>query len=161
MAKRNTSKFFSNKQEKEVAKDIGGRVVIASGSLWGMKGDARSDKYLCECKTTGKEKYRLHIGIWEKISDEALKDGLRSPLMCIELGNNHKKAVFESTLLHGDTMFEYYYSRLFAQDCGDKLSFLVTKKDEIFQINSLLVPFKKFELCIMDWSDFLDIEGNL
>ena len=81
MASKNTTKYLSNKQEKQVAKDIGGKTVIASGSLWGMKGDCRSDKYLIECKTTQKKSYRLTTETWEKINYEAIRDGLRTPVL--------------------------------------------------------------------------------
>ncbi len=75
----------SQLQEKQVAKDLSAEVVIASGALWGSKGDVRSDKFLVECKTTDKSYYTLSVPTWQKIEKEAVKDGLRIPVMCIEL----------------------------------------------------------------------------
>ena len=59
MAKKGTTRYRSNKQEREVAKIFGGKQVIASGSLWFADSDVRSDKYLIECKTTEKDYYTL------------------------------------------------------------------------------------------------------
>ena len=67
MARKGTTKYKSNKQEKDVAKILGGKTVMASGSLWQAKGDVRTSKYLVECKTR--------------------KDGLRSPLLVFDCKN--------------------------------------------------------------------------
>ncbi len=94
MATRGTTKFNSNKQEKRVAKEVGGKTVIASGSLWGSKGDVRADDYLIECKTTEKPYYVLSFDTWLKIEREAIKDGLRLPVMCIDTCNGkHRLAI--------------------------------------------------------------------
>lgn len=94
MARRGTTKFKSNLQEKKVASEISGRTVIASGSLWGSKGDVRSDKFLVECKTTDKDYYTLQYSTWEKIYKESARDGLRIPAMCIDLeGGKYRMAV--------------------------------------------------------------------
>lgn len=67
-------KFASNVQEKRVAEKIKGRVQIASGAL-DEKGDVKSDKFLVECKTTGKTSYPLRYTTWNKIREEAYKIG--------------------------------------------------------------------------------------
>ena len=82
MAKRGTTKFKSNLQERQVASDLQGRVQIASGAL-GDKADVRSGDFLCECKTTEKEFYTLKADTWNKIQKEAYKLGL-CPIMCIQ-----------------------------------------------------------------------------
>ncbi len=79
------TKINSKKQEKRVAKELGGKTVVASGALWGAKGDVRLDKFLIECKTTEKSEYVLDVRTWQKIATEALRDGMRTPLMQIEL----------------------------------------------------------------------------
>lgn len=45
----------------------------------------RSDKFLVECKATQSDYYSLTSTTWNKIADEALRDGIRLPLMCIEI----------------------------------------------------------------------------
>lgn len=96
MASKTSTKYASNKQEKRVAKEIGGKQVVASGSKWGSKGDVRGDLFLIECKTTRRKFYTLNLSTWLKIQREAIKDGIRTPLMCIDLENGKTKlAVFK------------------------------------------------------------------
>lgn len=89
-----TVKRRSQKQEKSVAKDFNAKVTVASGALWGMKGDIRSDKFLIECKTTAKTYYSLTAKTWEKIEQEAIRDHMRIPLMVIDLEDRDRVVVF-------------------------------------------------------------------
>lgn len=89
-----TVKKRSQKQEKSVAQKFGGKVTAASGALWGMKGDVRTDKFLIECKTTEKDYYTLTAKVWEKIQEEAIKDHMRIPLMMIDLKDQDRYVVF-------------------------------------------------------------------
>ena len=89
-----TVKRRSQKQEKSVAKKFNARVTAASGALWGMKGDVRSDKCLIECKTTEKDYYTLTAKVWEKIQEEAIQDHMRTPLMVIDLKDTDRYVVF-------------------------------------------------------------------
>ena len=88
MARSNEQKR-SRRQEHITAKEINGRTTPASGSRWYSKGDIRSDKFLIECKTTTKDSYRLTAKAWEKIYKEALRDGLREPVMRIDLRDKY------------------------------------------------------------------------
>lgn len=81
----------SKNQESKVAKELSGKVTPASGALWGAKADVRSDIFLVECKTTISDRYRLTFNVWNKIYLEAIKDGLRIPVMCIDLLNGKKR----------------------------------------------------------------------
>ena len=163
MASKNTTKYLSNKQEKQVAKDIGGKTVIASGSLWGMKGDCRSDKYLIECKTTQKKSYRLTTETWEKINYEAIRDGLRTPIMCIEV-NGISKAVVNVRHFNSIPEFNVLIENLPVTDCDKATSFLVRENDQIIRINTKLnkysYTFKPNTLCVLDWDDFLEVIGE-
>ena len=89
-----TVKRRSQKQEKSVAKDFNARPTVASGALWGMKGDVRNDKFLIECKTTEKDFYSITTKVWEKISLEADKDGMRIPLLFVDLRDTDRYVVF-------------------------------------------------------------------
>ena len=89
-----TVKRRSQKQEKSVAKDFNARVTVASGALWGAKGDVRNDKFLIECKTTEKDYYSLTAKVWEKIEEEAVRDHMRIPLMVIDLEDKDRVVVF-------------------------------------------------------------------
>lgn len=55
------TRFYSNKQEKQVAKAIGGKQVANSGATPFFKGDAVNDKMLVECKTVTKEQKSFTI----------------------------------------------------------------------------------------------------
>lgn len=89
-----TVKRRSQKQEKSVAKKFNARLTAASGALWGMKGDVRSDRFLIECKTTEKDYYTLTAKVWEKIQEEAIQDHMRIPLMVIDLKDTDRYVVF-------------------------------------------------------------------
>ena len=85
----------SQLQERSVAKDLNARTVVASGALWGSKGDVRHDNLLVECKTTDKDFYSVTLSTWEKIEREAVKDGLRIPVMCVDIkGGKERYAVY-------------------------------------------------------------------
>ena len=67
------NKIYSNKQEKSVAKALGGRQVRGSGASIFSKGDVSLNRVLVECKTSISEKtsYSIKKKILEKIKDEA------------------------------------------------------------------------------------------
>ena len=88
MARKGTTKFKSNKQEKSVSKELNGRTVVGSGSRWFADSDVKTDKFLVECKTTAKNYFSVTTELWEKIEREALKDHMRIPLMVIDLNND-------------------------------------------------------------------------
>lgn len=102
-----TVKKRSQKQEKSVAKDFDAKVVVASGALWGSKGDVRSDKCLIECKTTEKPYYSVTAKVWEKIEREALKDGMRIPLLIIDLEDKDRVVVFNPKYFEHDLPAPY------------------------------------------------------
>lgn len=55
------TRFYSNRQEKAVAKKIKGKQVANSGATPFSKGDVRTDEWLVECKTVTKEKSSFSI----------------------------------------------------------------------------------------------------
>lgn len=91
----NTVKKKSAKQEKKTAKEFNGRTQLASGALWGMKGDVRtgeartssfnSDDFLIENKYTDKSFYSLTTTVWNKIQKEAIRDNMRKGIMQIDV----------------------------------------------------------------------------
>lgn len=90
-----TVKRKSQKQEKSVAKSFSAKPTVASGALWGMKGDVRNDKFLIECKTTEKSFYPVTVKVWEKIEDEAIKDHDRTPLLVVDLQDRERFVIFD------------------------------------------------------------------
>lgn len=133
MAKKGTTKYKSNLQEKSVAKQFGGKQVIASGALWFAHSDVRSDKFLIECKTTKKSFYTLTAKTWEKIEREAIRDHLRIPLMVIDLEDKDRVVVFRpqdfnvlitSVIANTPKSVRIYYEEFMFRICGEKYNVL-------------------------------------
>lgn len=146
----------SLKQEKRVAKEIGGRTVLASGALWFSKADIRNSRFLCEAKTTEKSSYRLYLKTWEKIYHEANRDGLREPVMCIELNNGETRLAVVSGELGkhvpwGITAKSVLISEVFVEESGfmSLVPIRFMREEDGAKITSIT---------IMPWEDFL--EGN-
>lgn len=144
----------SQLQEKSVAKDLEAKTVIASGALWGSKGDVRHDEFLVECKTTEKPYYSLTMKVWEKIEKEATRDGLRIPLMCVDINNGEDRfAVFlEKHFKH----YKTYYDLETGDTCWcDKKSFQVIAPERV-----LMLCYKDHRgetpvFVVAPWDDFL------
>lgn len=161
-----TKKERSKRQESRVAKEINGRVTIASGAIWIAKGDVRSSYYLVECKTTEKKVYPLSIKTWLKITEEATNDGFRIPVMCVDLEDGvHKKAVFKCSDFFEDKPRRVVRSSgLFYEedDTIESEHYLtakqvpITEKDKVFYVSGKIehVPMS-FELCVVDWDVFV------
>lgn len=67
------TRYYSNKQEKAVAKVISGKQVVNSGATRFLKGDVVSDKILVECKTckNPKQSFIIKKEWLEKNAEEA------------------------------------------------------------------------------------------
>jgi hypothetical protein len=90
------TKKASLKQEKRVAKEVGGRATIASGALPSQKGDVRSSRFLIECKTTEKDFFTFTRKVWDKIKKEAIRDGMRYPVLSVEFAAHLKQSAIFS-----------------------------------------------------------------
>lgn len=55
------TRFYSNRQEKAVAKAVGGKQVSNSGATAFSKGDVRTADWLIECKTCTTERKSFSI----------------------------------------------------------------------------------------------------
>ena len=145
----------SQLQEKSVAKDLNARTVVASGALWGSKGDVRHDNLLVECKTTDKDYYSLTLPTWEKIEKEAIKDGLRIPVMCIDIkGGKERYAVFLNR------HFKHYKSYLELNRGDettwvDKKSFRVDKPKCVLMVSVINKLGNYPCFVVTPWDDFL------
>jgi len=73
----------SQKQERTLARKLGGSVNSGSGNGWVRKGDVRSDNELWELKITSAKSYPLKDAELEKNSTQALIDG-RIPIFLVE-----------------------------------------------------------------------------
>ena len=68
------TRYYSSKQEKEVAKELGGKTTLNSGATSWQKGDIIVDNWMIECKTctTDKLSFAIKKGWLEKNLQESL-----------------------------------------------------------------------------------------
>ena len=106
------TRFYSNRQEKAVAKAVDGKQVSNSGARPFNKGDVITDKWLLECKTCIGEKASFSIKKqWlEKNKEEAF--GMSKPYnaLVFDYGMNSDRyyVVDERTFLKMKEALEYY-----------------------------------------------------
>lgn len=84
------TRFYSNRQEKAVAKVVKGKQTSNSGATLFQKGDVTTDDWLIECKTTTSEKQSFSIKKeWlKKNREEALAMGKGYNALCFDFGDN-------------------------------------------------------------------------
>ena len=73
----------SQRQERSLAKEIGGSVNAGSGNGWVRKGDVRSEQELWECKITSAKSYSLKEMDLRTVVNQATVDG-RIPVFLVE-----------------------------------------------------------------------------
>lgn len=80
---------FSDDQEKRVARILGGRVQIGSGSTPYFKGDVVADNYLFECKTKTKvsKTHSIQKAWFEKAKKQAFETGLEGSFLVFDFGD--------------------------------------------------------------------------
>ncbi|MEU1816057.1 hypothetical protein ABZ543_12800 [Streptomyces roseifaciens] len=88
----------SRRQEKAVAKKVGGQVTPASGSGWAVKNDVRSNDWSLECKWTAAKSYRLSSSDLKHAERNALLDG-RDMAFVVEMCGRTWVTVSEATFL--------------------------------------------------------------
>ena len=91
-----STRFYSSKQEKKVAKAVGGKQTANSGATAFQKGDVVSDRFLIECKTktadsksfTVKEEWLL------KNEEEAFAMRKDNSALCFDFGPSANKRYY-------------------------------------------------------------------
>lgn len=138
----------SMKQEKRTAKEFGGRTQVASGAIEGLKGDVRTEDYLIENKFTDAPHYIVDYKIWNKIFKEATKDGIRTPLLQVDVQDESviimDIATFD-TLFFGDT-FSYIHIQQIKGDTK-KISVQTFAEIEPYKVHRL--DFNKYDMSLM------------
>lgn len=96
------TRFYSNKQEKQVAKAIGGRQVANSGATAFNKGDVTTSKFLIECKTCTKEQKSFAVKKeWlQKNQEEAFAMGKQYSALAIDFGGAEQYYVISQKLFN-------------------------------------------------------------
>lgn len=88
MIRKKPTRYYSSRQEKKVAKAVGGKQVSNSGATAFNKGDVTSDNFLIECKTCVEDKKSFSIKKeWlEKNKDEAFEMGKAYSALAFNFG---------------------------------------------------------------------------
>ena len=149
----------SKKQEEKIAKDIGGRTTPASGALWAFKGDVRNDKYLIEAKFTDSNKYQLKYETWDKIKREAINDGLRIPVMQIDIQGSQYALLRVEDL---DALAQDNGCVVLYEHTASKSKSIVPYPFELFYLGAdaidkipcVIYRFTHDTLALITWNDF-------
>lgn len=94
------TRFYSNKQEKQVAKTISGKQTANSGATPFYKGDVVSDLFLIECKTKIKDSISITVRKeWmSKNREEAFAMGKLFNAVCINFGSGENYYIVDEKL---------------------------------------------------------------
>ena len=97
------NKIFSNKQEKMVAKELGGYQIGGSGAVPCAPGDVKTYEWLVECKTKTSESKSFSIKKeWlEKNAEEAFAMNKQYNALVFDFGDNGNRyyVIDEKTFL--------------------------------------------------------------
>ncbi len=97
------TRFYSNKQEKAVAKRTGGKQTANSGATAFSKGDVVAGNWLIECKTstTVKASFSVKQEWLDKNQEEAFATSKRYNALCFDFGPDTPRyyAVDEKTFI--------------------------------------------------------------
>lgn len=90
---KNSTRYFSNKQEKSIVKGVGGKQTPNSGATPWVKGDILTTNVLIEAKTSMTEKQTFSVPKkWlEKMQEEAFAMGKSYSALAFDYGDgvNH------------------------------------------------------------------------
>jgi hypothetical protein len=94
------TRFYSDKQEKKVAKEVGGKQVSNSGATRFNKGDVVTSDWLIECKTKTKPSESMTIRKeWlEKNREEAFAMNRSYSALSIDFGDGINYYILDSKL---------------------------------------------------------------
>ena len=108
-----TTRYFSDKQEKHIAKVTGGRVQSNSGGTKFGGGDVHTDKFLIEAKTPEIERKSFTImKEWlEKMKEQAFEQGKEEAVLAFRFSPEDKTDMY---VLNEQQFLEYlrYKERL-------------------------------------------------
>lgn len=90
------TRFYSNKQEKAVAKVVGGRQTLNSGATPFQKGDVVTNDWLIECKTKIKDStsFTIREDWLLKNEEEAFAMGKNNSALCFDFGPSANKRYY-------------------------------------------------------------------
>ena len=86
------SRFYSSRQEKHIAKAVGGRKTPNSGATKWAKGDIVSEDWLFEAKThtEPRQSFTIRREWIEKMNEEAFQSGKHHTALVIDFGDGEQ-----------------------------------------------------------------------
>lgn len=90
------TRFYSNKQEKKVAKAVSGKQTANSGATAFQKGDVVTNQFLIECKTKTKDcsSFTIKEDWLLKNEEEAFAMGKNNSALCFDFGPSANKRYY-------------------------------------------------------------------
>lgn len=109
---KNSTRYYSNKQEKKVAKILNGKKQSNSGATNFQKGDCITDLFLLECKTKMKdsESFTIKKEWFTKNKEEAFAMGKLYNAVVIDFGDNENHYIIDESL------FKYLNNKLMEEE---------------------------------------------
>ena len=101
MKNKDSTRYYSDKQEKRTAKNLNAKVQTSSGSSAFLKGDVVSDTCLIECKTSMSEKKSFSIKKeWlDKIEEQCFEMRKRYPILAFDFGDGENYYVLNEKVM--------------------------------------------------------------
>ena len=95
-----STRYYSSKQEKKVAKAVGGKQTANSGATAFSKGDVRNDLFLLECKTHTefRENFTVKHEWIDKNREEAFQMGKRYSAIVLDWGDGEQHYLIDQRL---------------------------------------------------------------
>ena len=94
------TRFYSNRQEKKVAKAVKGKLVSNSGASDFTAGDIVTDLFLLECKTktTASKSFTLKKEWFDKNREEAFEMGKPYSAIVVDFGDGENHYIINEKL---------------------------------------------------------------
>lgn len=93
---KNSTRYYSSRQEKKVAKKLGGKQVANSGASAFVAGDVITKDWLIECKTKTKDcsSFTIKEDWLLKNEEEAFAMGKNNSALCFDFGPSANKRYY-------------------------------------------------------------------
>lgn len=94
------TRYYSNRQERYIAKSLGGKKQSNSGATSFQKGDVKTDLFLIEAKTqvTEKKTFILRREWFSKIREEAFSMGKPFSAVSVDFGDGVQHYIIDEKL---------------------------------------------------------------
>jgi hypothetical protein len=94
------TRYYSDKQEKAVAKAVKGKQTANSGATAFSKGDVNNELFLLECKTHTeyREQFTIHHDWIDKNREEAFQMGKRYSALVLDFGDHENHYLISEPL---------------------------------------------------------------